>query len=248
LRLLMDGIAEQQQVSRWAECSPGNLLHVDAIKQSIPDALFLHIVRDGRDVACSLARQATAASNGSSGLLRSALYWEWMLRRGREQIRRCGADAMEVRFEALVAHPRETLATIGAFLAHDLDYDRIGQQGLGTVREPNTAFATDAVDQLFRPVGRWQRGLSVHRLARLEAAVGGLLEELGYPLYTDDVARQRVRSEVRVRRSLAHSCFSGWHWLMTSSPVGRMVGCSALEAQAADDATRPSLSPRKHTV
>jgi len=252
LRLLMEGMAEQQHVSRWAECSPENLLRVDAIKQSVPDALFLHIVRDGRDVACSLARQTalrTAPDSESSGMLRSALYWEWMLRRGREQIRRCGPDAMEVRFEALVAQPRETLACIGAFLAHDLDYDRISQHGLGTVREPNTAFATDASGLLFRPVGRWQRRLSVRRLARLEAAVGGLLEELGYALYTDDVARQRVRSDVRFKRSLAQACFSSWHWLRTRSPLGRMFSSrKAPDSLTGDEGARVSPAPRKHTV
>jgi hypothetical protein len=248
LRLLMDGMAQQQEVSRWAECSPENLLHVGAIKQSIPDALFLHIVRDGRDVACSLARQ-TAPAGGSSELLRSALYWEWMLRRGREQIRQCGPDALEVRFEGLVAQPRETLAAIGAFLAHDLDYDRISQQALGTVREPNTNFAVDAVGQVFRPVGRWQRGLSVRRLARLEAAIGGLLEELGYALYTDEIARQRVRNDVQFRRSLAQLYFSSWHWLKTRTPFGRMfTRDGALDPLTADDAARPSLAPRKHTV
>lgn len=245
------GEAEQQDVSRWADCSPGNLLQVERIKRAIPDALFLHIVRDGRDVACSLAQQATqqlAAATRLSGILRAGLYWEWMLRRGREQIRRCGPDAMEVRFEALVARPAETLAAVGAFLAHDLDYERIRQRGIGTVREPNTAFAIDALGPLFRPVGRWQRGLSVHRLARLEAGVGGLLEELGYPLYTDQVARQRVRSDVQFRRSLARACFSSWHWLRTETPLGRVLTRrTALDRLSAEEA-RPSPAPRKHTV
>jgi hypothetical protein len=247
----MDGVAEQQHVSRWADCSPENLLHVAQIKRDIPDALFLHIVRDGRDVACSLAQlalQQPAAGDRSSGILRSGLYWEWMLRRGREQIRRCGPDAMEVRFEALVARPAETLATIGAFLAHDVDYERIRQQGIGTVREPNTAFAAEVLGPLFRPVGRWQRGLSVRRLARLEEGVGGLLEELGYPLYTDRVARQRVHNDVQFRRSLARAYFSSWHWLRTETPLGRVFRRrTALDPPTADEA-RPSPAPRKHTV
>jgi hypothetical protein len=245
------GEARPQGVSRWADCSPGDLLRVEQIKRAVPDALFLHIVRDGRDVACSLAQQATQqppAATRLSGILRAGVYWEWMLRRGREQVRKCGSDAMEVRFEALVARPEETLASIGTFLAHDLDYERIRQWGIGTVCEPNTAFASDALGPLFRPVGRWQRRLSVRRLARLEAGVGGLLEELGYPLYTDQVARQRVQGNVRFRRSLARACFSSWHWLRTETPVGRVfTRRSRIDRLIADEA-RTSPAPRKHTV
>src|SRR6478609_8219204 len=45
LRTLMDTIAAKQGVRRWAECTPENLLYVDEIKRSIPEALFVHIIR-----------------------------------------------------------------------------------------------------------------------------------------------------------------------------------------------------------
>ena len=49
----MDGIAQAQGVSRWVEGTPVHVLHLPVIKRAAPDALFVHVVRDGRDCALS---------------------------------------------------------------------------------------------------------------------------------------------------------------------------------------------------
>ena len=53
LRIVMSEIARTQGMQRWAENSPECLLHLPLIKQLIPDALVIHIIRDGCDVATS---------------------------------------------------------------------------------------------------------------------------------------------------------------------------------------------------
>jgi len=50
---LMDGIAHAQGMSRWVEATPVHVLHMQVIKRAVPDALFVHVVRDGRDCALS---------------------------------------------------------------------------------------------------------------------------------------------------------------------------------------------------
>src|SRR5215467_27950 len=47
IRLTMDEIARNQNVNRWAVYDPDALFHVQRIKADIPDALFVHIIRDG---------------------------------------------------------------------------------------------------------------------------------------------------------------------------------------------------------
>jgi hypothetical protein len=56
LRILMETIARKQGVERWAESTPLHLLYLPLIKKLIPDALIVHIIRDGRDVTVSLDR------------------------------------------------------------------------------------------------------------------------------------------------------------------------------------------------
>src|SRR5215470_18250300 len=60
LRVFMEEIARAQGVKRWADCTPDHLLYMREIKCEIPDALFVHIIRDGRDVALSYAKQGWA--------------------------------------------------------------------------------------------------------------------------------------------------------------------------------------------
>jgi hypothetical protein len=229
LRLLMDGIARQQRVARWAECTPENLLYGRAIKKAIPDALFLHIIRDGRDVACSLAAQGWIRAplrGGEAAVLRSGLFWEWIVRRGRAELSPAGGDALEVRFESLLHQPEQTLEQIARFLGHDLDYRKITWQGVGAVRQPNTSFPDDTVRR-FDPVGRWQN-LDAIELARLEGAIGGLLQELGYEPQADPDARRRARNRLGPARGAARAYFSARHWLKARTPLGRAFTNTAI--------------------
>src|ERR1700677_5061199 len=58
IRIVMGEIARSQNVSRWVLYDPDNLLYIPRIKADIPEALFIHIIRDGRDVALSLNKMA----------------------------------------------------------------------------------------------------------------------------------------------------------------------------------------------
>jgi len=57
---------------------PDSLLYIPTIKRQIPDALFIHVVRDGRDVACALDRKELIRPfrwDRSYRLYVSALHW-----------------------------------------------------------------------------------------------------------------------------------------------------------------------------
>jgi hypothetical protein len=223
LRLLMESIAERQQVDRWAECTPENLLYVHDIKRTIPDAIFVHIVRDGRDVALSIARQGWIGRRSRTDegrVLRSGLYWEWMVRRGRESLRHYAGDVLEIRYERLITRPDETLAHLGSFIDHDLSYERIKDVAVGTVGKPNTSFPDENGRRAGDPVGRWRSIFSPGALAKFERATGPLLVELGYPLESQAQARDTARSVVATR-ALAHRYFDSRYWLKTRTPLGR---------------------------
>ncbi len=184
LRLLMQEIARAQRVNRWADCTPEHLLYMLEIKRQIPNALFIHILRDGRDVALSYMKQGwthplpwdTGERLGIAGL-----YWEWLVRKGREQGIHLGADYQEVRFEDLIENPQQTLSRLGEFIAHDLDYERIQSVGIGSVSQPDSSFAGET-QGAFNPVGRWREKISALQIDAFEQLVGNFLRELGYPL------------------------------------------------------------------
>ncbi len=224
LRIFMESIAEKQGVRRWADCSPDNLLYIDEIRRTIPDALFVHIIRDGRDVALSLAQQGWIRPFLKSPLqavLASALFWEWIVGRGRTNGRRYPDVYAEVSFETLTTKPREALAALEPFLEHDLDYDRILETGIGSVSRPNTSFPEKEPGARFNPVGRWRKGYSERELARLESLIGAFLEELGYSL---ESPREALRTSAAdgLLRALYRLRFESRHWLKSRTPLGRV--------------------------
>src|SRR5262249_1755316 len=140
-----------QNVSRWAVYDPDNLLHMSRIKMDIPDALFVHIVRDGRDIALSLEKMGGFTpipwSSSPRGLEETALYWQWMIRRGRECGRRIQADYLEIHYEDLVTHPQNVLSTLQQFLDHDLNFEHIQRSGLGSLSRSNSSFKDEKASQ-----------------------------------------------------------------------------------------------------
>ncbi len=203
LRIVMQEVARAQGVQRWADNSPEELLHAVTIKKTLPDALFIHMIRDGRDVSLSLdARPHKWVRpfpwDRQNSLLVTGVFWEWIVQGGRRQGRSLGSNYIEVRFEDLQAEPRAMLARLGEFIQHDLDYDRIMRVGIGSVSEPNTSFKGDSGS----PVGRWKKKMSTEKLAMFEELTGATLKDLGYPLSgergaVDKITAMRVKAFYR---------------------------------------------------
>jgi hypothetical protein len=229
IRVVMSEIACSQKVARWAVYDPDNLLYVPGIKADIPDALFIHMIRDGRDVALSLSTMGGFKplpwNPEPKGLLPTALYWEWMVRKGRQHGLRVPADYFEVRYEELVFEPRSTLKKLGEFLDHDLDYDRIQRASLGSLGESNSAFSEEK--DRSNPVNRWRRKLSSHDVDAIEAMVGEYLEELGYPLSSPRPALHSGLQEKCTRR-FYFNLLNAKVWLKTRTPAGRLANLGAL--------------------
>ncbi len=96
--------------------SPNYTTRVSAIKKAIPEARFIHIVRDVRDTALS-ARKAW-----NKNIYRFVQRWADDIRDLQRALREIPADNLvEIRYEDLVKDPETTLTRIFTFL--DLNYD-----------------------------------------------------------------------------------------------------------------------------
>lgn len=234
IRAVMDLVAENQGVSRWAVYDPDSVLHMERIKESIPNALFLHIIRDGRDIALSLKKMGGFTPlpwdrHESRSLVATALYWEWMVRNGRSAGQRFPSDYMELHYEDLVLKPQETLARLGDFLEHDLDYGRIRSAGLGSLSKSNSSFREETEERV-APLGRWKERLSPSEVVAIEAAVGQCLAETGYALSTTEAERKRgLRGWAR--RAEYRTYLSTKLWLKLNTPAGRLASLASLELE-----------------
>jgi len=241
LRIVMEEICIVQGVPRWAENSPEAMLYLPIIKQLIPNALIVHIIRDGRDVATSLGQLRYIRPfpwEKLYSLIGCGLYWEWVLQHGRKFGLSAGEDYTEVHFEELLARPQETLDRIGRFVGQSLDYETIQRVAYGSVSRPNTSFRMQDPKAAFNPVGRWKKSFSPEELALFERLVGKTLQELGYSLATDG-PRHPEDLHLKATRLLHRSYFAGkfWYknngWLRTLRPV--LKGSDIDEIVLADD-------------
>jgi hypothetical protein len=235
IRVVMGAVAQSQQAQRWAMYDPDNVLHVERVKREIPNALFVHIIRDGRDIALSLKKMGGFTPlpwdrDQTGSLVATALYWEWMVHQGRAHGRKFPADYIEIHFEDLIGNPHETLDKLGGFLDHDLDYGRIQRAGLGRLSETNSSFREEGAKEKINPLGRWKERMAHADVAAIEATVGECLQENGYELSLP-AAERRPSLRHSWMRGIYPAFLGGKLWLKLHTPVGRLADMSALELE-----------------
>jgi hypothetical protein len=222
----MEQVAALQGVGRWSDSTPDHLLYLREIDNQIPESLFVHIIRDGRDVALSYAQLGWSRPlpwDRERAILVAGLYWKWIVGRGRQSGRALGSRYLEVGYERLVSNPRETLAELAGFIGQDLDYDRICKE----ITRVNTSFPSEIQAGSFSPVGRWKKAFSDRQVADFEALVGDCLAECRYPLV--NTWRKRPTLGLEMMHVIYFSTFQGKHWLKNKTPLGRWADLSRIE-------------------
>jgi hypothetical protein len=160
---------------------------VGTLHQLWPEAKFVHLVRDGRDVALSAVswrkaeRLASAFATWSTDpIATAAVWWEWQVRVYREAGRAVGDGLYyELRYESLVHHPAEECAALCAFLG--VPYD--GAMLRFHERKDRAASGLDAKHAWLPAtpgLRDWRAEMPSEDVRRFEASAGALLEELGY--------------------------------------------------------------------
>lgn len=223
LRIVMEEVSCKQGVDRWVDSTPTNAPHMLRIKHDFPDAKFVHIIRDPRDLALSLDKKGWTRplpGDKSHSLLAAAVYWEWIVRKARKYGEQLGADYMETRYEGLVQMPAQELEKIGAFLDCDLDYERIKGRSVGSIAKPLTSFKEDLNKGSFSPVGRWKEKFPASQLSEFEALIGPYMQEMGYALSTSG---QNGSLRMKTRHGV-YSAFYGFkQWAKINTPLSRMM-------------------------
>ncbi len=172
-------VTERAGKPRWADKTPIQVEEIPTIAGVFPEARFLHIIRDGRDVALSFMER----SFGPRDVWDAARLWDRLVRAGVRAGAELGPERYrEVRYERLVASPEETLAELCRFV--DLDprpemlrfFERGGGELTASEREnhPNVSRA------LTTGLRDWRTEMAPGDVEAFEAVAGPLLTDLGY--------------------------------------------------------------------
>jgi hypothetical protein len=172
---------------RAVEQNPETAYVLAAALEAYPQAKAVHVIRDGRDVVCSLLERGwlrpgrRGADDAQQAYGSHARFW--VERERREEFE----SASEARRAAWAWRRYVAAAGVAPERTVDLRYEALARDpageaervadALGSAREPlRRAFGSVHAGS----VGRWRRDLTAGEVADVEAEAGALLDRLGY--------------------------------------------------------------------
>ena len=182
---------------------PGNGPHIDAIKEFFPQAKFVHIIRDGRDVAVSMNAARDEIGYPMGGPMRTlGQRWSKHVRASR-QASKWPDSYHELRYEELLAKPEAELKRVYEFCGlpagDDLVSSVVEANRIDKLRKSRTMPATGvkAPEGHFRKgeAGGWKSAMTAMDRRAFARTANSLLLELGYvkdPEWWADNSLQKV--------------------------------------------------------
>ncbi len=173
-RGLLDAIFEQfakfSGRTRWGDKYPPHCLDLPVLEALYPEAQFIHIIRDGRDVALSFQH----VNFGPKNILQTAYFWKkyvTSVQKFEQTIDK--THFHEIRYEELLKKPLEVMTNLARFVQVKEGYqeviNRIEQQIHGDLLVENGL--------------KWKQKLTEHHIRQFEKGAGEALENFGYELH-----------------------------------------------------------------
>lgn len=189
--------------------TPAYVRRIPTLHALWPDAKFVHIIRDGRDVCLSILNWKKAertagryASWEEDPVSTTALWWERKVRKAREDGAALGPGLYhEMLYEDLVEDPERECKRLCEFLGVPYD-DAMIRFAEGKTRTdlPN---ARKTPKKAWLPITsgmrNWRTEMPVKDVERFEAAAGDLLEELGFERAVPNPSSEALEQAARIR-------------------------------------------------
>jgi Sulfotransferase family len=205
VRAFFDLYAQGQGKPRWGDKTPIYINRMMLIERALPEARFIHLIRDGRDAALSRAKRVLKQP---TPMHKVAERWRNRIIRAREQGPRLG-HYLELRYEDLVLDSEGTLRRVCEYIDlpwddamlhyHERAAERMKEMHRDLPPEPGkplrpadhrmAAHALTSEPPDPSRLGRWRTEMSPEDRAAFEEAAGDLLAELGYELEREPVRR-----------------------------------------------------------
>jgi hypothetical protein len=173
--------ADTKGKRRWGDKTPIYVRSIPMLSRQFPTARFVHVIRDGRDVALSYL----SVPWGPNDIWRAARRWKQDVSAGRRHgVSLPPSRYLEVRYEEMIRDPRAVLVRICQvaelpFVEQMLEYHRDGSDRLASP-EAHKPYHASASKPPTAGLRDWRTQMSPEALVAFESVAGNLLEELGY--------------------------------------------------------------------
>ena len=160
----------------WGDKTPTYLRNVPLLKELLPEAKFIHIIRDVRDRALSVYKA------WGKSLERAASQWADEIENATGYAARYAGDYLEVHYEQLLQNNRDTLLDICRFLGIDFEEDML------SMSSPINYFgnAQGRLDIKSDNLGNYERQMDEETIRRIEEIAYPMMVRYGYqPKYAE---------------------------------------------------------------
>lgn len=221
-------LAAKAGASVFLEKSPNNSFNIDLIIRCFPGAKFIHVIRDGRDVASSVlaARKSWGRQWATRHASDAAAEWQRAVTES-ARLKDMTASYTEVRYEDLLTKGQQELGRIFEFTGLPVEdsfvtemYERFSFKKLQQNDYKRDVFLNTGVAAasgtenrpepkgFFRKgvAGDWQNSLSTSQLEEIYWVAGETLARLGY---TDDASQVSAAPWSIRRRDIMKSIKNG---------------------------------------
>lgn len=197
VRCLYGLFARDRGKQRWGDKTPHYVNHVPRLLELFPDAQFVHVIRDGREVAASVYAQGWADSVSAA-----AAFWHRTVADGRAWLWLGPGRYHELRLASLISSPEETLVELCRFLGEPYSPQMLEYHLDARHRLPSRAHAFQSHTALPPTSGLrdWTLGLSGGEQIAIEAICHGQLKHLELP-----TAKPPLRGYVFAAIQLLHT-------------------------------------------
>jgi hypothetical protein len=210
--------AEGRGKPRWGDKTPMYMQNLRLLERLFPDALFAHLIRDGRDAAMSFLSMPRGIVTETWMHPRTsavfACQWRTEVAAARRLGGRVGVRYLEVRYEDLVADVESVLRRICELAG--LEYEPAMADYAGNVDVSGKPHQQRLKQPPTKGVRDWRTQMPPDDIAAFEHVAGDLLRELGYETSHGTDAAGRVRLASYRARALA---WRGASFALRRSPL-----------------------------
>lgn len=164
--------------SRWGDKTPLNTYHLSEIHKVFPNAFYIHMIRDGRDVVSSYLKSGIYSDLGEA-----CQRWSESIDLARNFAQKIQkSHYIEVRYEALVSDPEPTIKSICKFLGVPYNDEMMKPEVVASLLGDTGRLHHEGVHRPINTdsIGKWKTRLSPERQKEAEILLRHKLIQLEY--------------------------------------------------------------------
>ncbi|MEO2030453.1 MAG: sulfotransferase [Planctomycetaceae bacterium] len=169
-------LAKHLDMQRWGDKTPEYIDDLPLLYNLFPGAKYIHVVRDGRDVALS----GFEMPFGEKNVFMAGRDWSTAIRKVNAFARSINAEQfLEIRYEDFLSEPREQFVRLIEFLEIDDSDGRLIDFIAGSISD----------DLMLGNFNKWRTRLNPRQIRRFDGIASNELQQYGYETSVDGSRR-----------------------------------------------------------